>query len=130
MCFPKGFFQQNRSLVCFFFQRGLICFNVNGVLFLLSHFFIAVVFFFERGCFFCKRVFFSRKGLIFSTEFRFFCSQGFEFFICNRVCFRFQGFGVILCQRFFFSDKQVLFFSKLVFSPTNCFFCKGGFCFS
>ena len=96
-------------------------------------FFKAVVFFFEMVDFFFKRVSFE-ECFIFSIEFRFFFSQGFEFFIFPRGLFSFSKvfsrvrFNIMSkCVRFFISPDEFCFFK--VFFPKAVVFFSMGFVF-
>ena len=87
--FPKVyifFWRGSRFGLLFFLQRGLVCFNVKGVLF----FFVIKMFFFSKRLFF-----FFRNGWWFDffnwvSVFHF--HRGLSYSFVNGVCFRFQRF--------------------------------------
>ena len=114
--FPKGFFffEESRGLVRFFFRGVWFVLMWKEFGFVLSKFF------------FSKRLFFFFEivdGLIFSTEFRFFFSQGFQLFICQRGLFSFSK--VFFSRvRFNLISNVFVFFSKSFFFPKRLFFFK------
>ena len=91
--FSKFFFRREKWVCFCFFQRGLVWFNVNGVLFVVIkefHFPKAVVFFrrvdiLSQKSFFYKGLIFFKMGLSFS-----FFTWGSSFFIFQRGLFSFS----------------------------------------